>query len=77
MGATSIYNADLNRYFSLLTPLAKESVLTIIRSIVETKTTPSDEFLQQYNQEIDEAVARVRSGQFTSQGDLENEMKEL
>ena len=72
MGAPSISYTDLNKYFSLLTPVEKASVLTIIRSMVESKT-PEAVSLEQYNQQIDEAVNRVRKGDFTTQEDLDKE----
>jgi hypothetical protein len=72
MSAPSFEN-ELNKYWSLLTPIQKVSILGVIKSFVE----PNDRItIEQYNKEIDEAVARVEAGEFYTQEEVEKMSKE-
>jgi len=72
MGAPSL-DSEFNRYWSLLTPVQKESLLSVIKSFVIPREKIS---VEQYNKEIDEAIARVEAGEFYSQEDVEKMSKE-
>jgi hypothetical protein len=64
---------EFNKYWLLLTPVQKESLLGVIKSFVIPRERISAE---QYNQEIDEAIARVEAGEFYSQQEVEKMSKE-
>lgn len=72
MAAPSL-DSEFNRYWSLLTPMQKESLLSVIKSFVIPRERVS---LEQYNKEIDEAVARVEAGDFYTQDEVEKMSKE-
>jgi hypothetical protein len=70
--AVPILDNELGKYWPLLTPVQKESLLSVIKSIVSPGERTS---LAQYNKEIDEAVARVESGEFYTQEEVEKMAK--
>lgn len=72
MAAPSL-DSEFNRYWSLLTPVQKESLLSVIKSFVIPEERVS---IEQYNKEIDEAVARVEAGEFYTQEEVEKMSKE-
>jgi hypothetical protein len=72
MAATSI-NTELNRYISLLTPSQKKSVLSLIKSFVSADIAPTRISIEQYNEEIDTALAEAASGNYITQEELEKE----
>lgn len=70
--AISIDN-ELNKYWPLLTKGQKESLLSIIKSIVIPVERIS---IAQYNREIDEAVKRVEAGEYLTQDEVEKLSKD-
>jgi hypothetical protein len=66
-------DTEFNKYWSLLTPVQKESLLGVIKSFVIPREKIS---VEQYNKEIDEAIARVEAGEFYSQEEVEKMAKE-
>ena len=72
MGAPAI-DDELMFYWSRMTIVQKESVLAVMRSFV----IPDEGItIEQYNKEIDEAVARVESGKFYTQEEVERMSKD-
>jgi hypothetical protein len=71
--AASSLDTEFNKYWSLLTPVQKESLLGVIKSFVIPREKIS---VEQYNKEIDEAIARVEAGEFYSQAEVEKMAKE-
>ena len=71
--AVPILDNELSKYWPLLTPVQKESLLSVIKSIINPGERAS---LTQYNKEIDEAVARVESGEFYTQEEVEKMAKD-
>lgn len=67
-----LIDRELNKYWSLLTLVQKESILSVIKSFVE----PERIRIEQYNKEIDEAVTRVESGEFYTHEEVERISKE-
>ena len=59
MGAT--LDNELMQYWPGLTVAQQETVLRVIKSMIYPELDVS---IEQYNREIDEAVARVKAGQF-------------
>lgn len=72
MAAPSL-DTEFNKYWSLLTPVQKESLLGVIKSFIIPREKIS---VEQYNKEIDEAIARVEAGEFYSQEEVEKMAKE-
>jgi hypothetical protein len=72
MAAPSI-DSEFSRYWSLLTPVQKESLLSVIRSFVIPRERIT---LEDYNKEIDEAIARVEAGEFYTQEEVEKMAKD-
>ena len=52
---------EFERYWSKLTPIQKESILSVIKSFVANGESVT---IKQYNNEIDDAVSRVEEGEF-------------
>lgn len=72
MGAT-LLEKELLQYWPQLTIVQQESVLGMIKSFVQ----PGDRTtIEQYNQEIDQAMKRVDEGRFITQEDLEKEAEQ-
>ena len=71
--ATPSIDSEFSRYWSLLTPVQKESLLSVIRSFVIPRERIT---LEDYNKEIDEAIARVEAGEFYTQEEVEKMAKD-
>ncbi len=63
-------NQEINTYFGLLTPVQKESVLSLIKSFLKTDKRITR---KQYNTELSAAETRIKTGKFMQQEDLEKE----
>lgn len=59
---------EINSYFSLLTPVQKESVIGLIKSFLKTDKRISR---KQYNTELNAAEKRIAKGKFSSQEEVE------
>ena len=61
--AAAQLDTQLHQYWPRLTALQKELLLTVMRSFADSadKTTPIS-----YNEELEQALQRVRSGNFSS-----------
>lgn len=71
--ATPSLNTELIKYFSLLTPAQKKSVLTLIKSFVTPEIKSGRVSIDQYNKEIQEAMAEAAAGDYVTQEDIEKE----
>ena len=71
--AVPLLDSELSKYWSLLTLVQKESLLSVMKSIVRPNERVSH---AQYNKEINEAIARVESGEFYTQEEVEKMAKE-
>lgn len=73
--AISAIDKEFLTYFARLDELQKKSLLELIRTFLKTRESSlSSVTLEQYNQELDEAMKRVSKGEFTSLEELEKEM---
>ena len=74
--AVSAVDKELIKYFTQLDEHQKKSLLAMIKTFLnpgnETRDSAS---IQQYNQELNEAMDRIRKGQFTTLEELEREMQ--
>ncbi len=71
--ASASINTELNKYFSLLTPAQKKSVLTMIKSFVIPQAASGRISIDQYNKEIDEAMSEAAAGKYITQEELEKQ----
>jgi hypothetical protein len=75
--ATESIHQQMLKYFMQLNDEEKSSVLQMLKTFLRGKgQSPARISIDQYNKELDEAEARIEAGDFTSQGDLEKEIKE-
>ena len=72
MSAQSL-ETEFNKYWSILNPIEKASLLTVAKNYVHLKQEAATN-LEEYNKEIDAAVKRVRGGKSISNEKLMNEM---
>ena len=67
---------EMFEHFSRLDDTQKKSVIQMLKSFLKGgKTTYSRQTPEEYNEELDEAMTRVKEGEFTSLEDLEKEMR--
>ncbi len=65
---------ELYKYFTQLNQAEKKSVLQMIKTFLKARKQPPALYtLEQYNKEIDEALAEVAAGQFISQEEMEKQ----
>jgi hypothetical protein len=65
---------ELDTYFPLLSPAQQNSMLSMVKSILNTDSKRIS--AQQYNQELDEALQRVKNGKGISHEDVKREAEE-
>jgi hypothetical protein len=65
--AASPLDVELSKYWTLLTPVQKESLLGVIKSFLQSpgRTTP-----EQYNKELSEAEAEYKAGDHISSDEM-------
>ena len=75
MAAKAIEN-EMYSYFMQLTDEEKKSVVKLMKTFIKGKRTENNRIsIEQYNRELEEAERRIDAGYFTTQEDLEKEMK--
>ena len=75
METTISIDAEFMQCWAQLTPNEKTSLLSVAKNYVQLKEETGPISIEQYNKEIDEAVARVEAGEFTTMEDLKKEME--
>jgi len=65
-----LLDSELGKYWPLLTTVQKESLLSVIKSIVAPGERIS---IEQYNKEIDEALAEAEAGNYITQEEMEKQ----
>lgn len=73
MAAPSLDN-EFMQYWQKLSVVQKESLLQVAKNYV-VPATEGRISIEQYNKEIDEALAQVERGEVTSMEDLKKEMQ--
>jgi hypothetical protein len=72
----STTDKELLKYFTRLNESQKKSLLELIRTFLKSNSNDSERVsIEQYNQELDEALQRISNGEFTTLADLEKEMQ--
>ena len=67
---------EMFNYFTQLNDTEKRSVVELLKAfVIGRKDTPHRISVDQYNKEIDDAMERVRKGEYTTFEDLEKEMQ--
>lgn len=67
---------EMFSYFTQLNETEKKSVVELLKAFVLGKRENfSNTSISQYNKEIDDAMERVRKGEYTTFEDLEKEMQ--
>ena len=67
---------EFMQYWLKLTQAEKESLLSVAKNYVHLKEEPGPVSIEQYNKEIDEAIARVEAGEFFTMEEVEKMAKE-
>ena len=68
----NVTDQNLNNYFELLNEAEKKSVLLLLKTFLASRSgTAESVSIEQYNKEIDEALAEVEAGNFITQEDME------
>jgi hypothetical protein len=65
--AASSLDVELSKYWSLLTPVQKESLLGVIKSFMQS---PERISIEQYNQELAEAEAEYQAGDYITSEEM-------
>ncbi len=73
--ALSSIDKELLSYFSQLSEIQKESLLTMIKSFLSTSTDSERVSLEQYNKELEEAMEEIQRGDFIRHDQLVNLVK--
>ena len=74
--AISTIDKELLKYVTQLNEPQKKSLLELIRTFLQADKSGQEGIsVEQYNQELDEAIQRVSRGEFTTLEALEKEMK--
>nr|WP_295934201.1 hypothetical protein [uncultured Dyadobacter sp.] len=71
-------DSQIVRYLPLLGEAEKKSLLSIIETFVKLKQTDHGDrtSIEQYNIELDEALARIKSGEYYTQQEAEANINE-
>lgn len=72
----NVLDKELIQYFTKLDEPQKKSLLEMIKSFLKTPgDTLNRATVEQYNKELDEAMQRMKEGEFTTLDELEKEMQ--
>ena len=67
---------EMLAYFMQLNDAEKKSVVELLKTFMKNRKKQTGHLtVEQYNKEIDEAMARVGKGEYTTFEDLEKEMQ--
>jgi hypothetical protein len=66
---------ELNTYLPLLTAKQQELLLDMAKNILHVDTSSQRISVKQYNKEIAKAEKQIADGEYTTQEDLEKEVK--
>lgn len=74
---TSAIKKQVENYLPLLTTKQQALVLEMIKSLLNVDNENIRMSRKEYNKELDEAVARIESGDFVSHEDAVNELSKF
>ncbi len=68
----NVLEKEWHSYFVQLNETEKKSVLLMLKTFLQRRTENDDRIsIEQYNKEIDEALAEVEAGNYITQADME------
>lgn len=68
----NVLEQEWNSYFKQLNEVERKSVLLMLKTFLQRRNKENDRInLEQYNKEIDEALAEVENGNYISQDEME------
>ena len=71
----SAVDKELIKHFTQLNEPQKQSLLQMIKTFLKSGQEQGEPItIEQYNKELDEAMERINSGEFTTMEELEKEM---
>ena len=73
--AVSAIDSEFLKYFAQLDEPQKKSLLELLRTFVSTREVSDPVSVEEYNNELDEAMQRAHIGQVTTLDELEKEMQ--
>lgn len=75
--ATNVIAEEMNTYFSQLTEAEQRSVVLMLKTFVDNRTSEQDEAIdiETYNKEIDESLAEFERGDFYTHKEVAKLMK--
>ena len=71
-----VIDKQITDFLPLLGVEEKKTILDVIKSYVRIKEQPERVSIEQYNKEIDEAMARIDAGEFHTQEEVKAMMKD-
>ena len=72
---TKSLDREINKFLPLLGTDEKKSLLSVIKSFIQLKKEETHHIsIEQYNKEIDEALAQVKAGNYSTHEEFEKEM---
>ncbi|MCH5596581.1 hypothetical protein [Niabella ginsengisoli] len=73
----NVLEKEWNSYFMQLNETEKKSVLQMLRVFLNGRKKNSEEkiSIEQYNRELDEAMARIDNGEFITMDELEKDIQ--
>ncbi len=70
----NVLEKEWHSYFVQLNEAEKKSILLMLKTFLQRKNTKENgDSLEQYNKEIDEALAEVKEGNYISQDEIERQ----
>lgn len=70
----NVLDQKLYNYFELLNDAEKKSVLLLLKTFLASRSGTSESVsIEQYNKEIDEALAEAETGNFITQEEMEKQ----
>jgi len=74
---TKSFDAEINKFLPLLGNDEKKSLLGVIKSFLNLRRNDAPGInIEEYNREIDEALAQVKAGNYITHEELEKEMEQ-
>lgn len=69
--------SEIQQYITQLNEEEKQSVLQLLKTFIKGKQVSSERIsIEQYNEELEASERQIDEGRFTTQEDLERELKQ-
>lgn len=77
MAATNSIDQDITHYLTLLNPLQKKTVLSVVKTFAKEQKDWWDEISEEQQKAIDDSLAEMRAGLLTPHGEVMKKHKKL